>query len=335
MTGLNIAGVSPTIDASGLSGSAVEFVDGETSDARLEGFNITGGTGWLQSTSEAYTCGSGITCYNYYNTYCGGGVAASGSSPTLVDLKITANLLPPASTSTSGNVTTYTYSEGGGLCFLDSSSSANGLTVAANYADQGGGIYLDKDSSILVTQSQIAQNAATDGGGIEANSGTLTMVNAVTAWNTASNQGGGVLSNAGTLFETNVVHAGDNALTGGGLELYGATTSNLRSIIVYAVQNGYGLNVDATATTSITFSDVYGNTPGNYNGFTDPTGTSGDLSVAPLFTAVTADGDWTNDEWTLNASSPVIDQGDDDPALNDRDATRNDMGAYGGPGGGW
>lgn len=63
----------------------------------------------------------------------------------------------------------------------------------------------------------------------------------------------------------------------------------------------------------------------------DPTGTDGNISEDPMFTAWSDDGDWLNDNFCLAPGSPAIDSGDPDPAKNDPDGTRNDMGAFGGP----
>jgi hypothetical protein len=58
------------------------------------------------------------------------------------------------------------------------------------------------------------------------------------------------------------------------------------------------------------------------------------VAVAPLFTDWDGDLDY-DDTLTLQSTSPCIDAGDPDPALNDADGTTNDMGAYGGPLGSW
>lgn len=63
-----------------------------------------------------------------------------------------------------------------------------------------------------------------------------------------------------------------------------------------------------------------------------PTGIDGNISADPQWVAYTDDGDWTNDNFCLQAGSPGIDTGDPDPAWNDTDGTRNDLGAFGGPG---
>ena len=63
-----------------------------------------------------------------------------------------------------------------------------------------------------------------------------------------------------------------------------------------------------------------------------PTGIDGNISADPGWAAYTDDADWSNDNFCLQNGSPAIDAGDPDPALNDPDGTRNDMGAFGGPG---
>jgi len=64
----------------------------------------------------------------------------------------------------------------------------------------------------------------------------------------------------------------------------------------------------------------------------DPTGANGNILADPMFIAWSDDGDWTNDNLCLAPGSPGVDAGDPDPAYNDPDGTRNDMGAFGGPG---
>ena len=100
------------------------------------------------------------------------------------------------------------------------------------------------------------------------------------------------------------------------------------NVIVYGSTGG-GVVVDGSSTWSTTYSNVYNNTGGNYVGMTDPTGTSGNISAAPVFTTV-----GTN-HYVLGTGSASIDTGNPASAYNDADGTRNDQGAFGGPSSAW
>jgi hypothetical protein len=63
--------------------------------------------------------------------------------------------------------------------------------------------------------------------------------------------------------------------------------------------------------------------PATFAGMANPTGGTGNLSVAPQFTDAAA-GDFR-----LLAASQCVDAGD--PALRDRDGSRADMGLFAGP----
>jgi len=72
----------------------------------------------------------------------------------------------------------------------------------------------------------------------------------------------------------------------------------------------------------ISYNDVWNNGV-NYQNCSAGTG---DISSDPLFV------DEPNGDFHLQPISPCIDSGNPDPAYNDPDGSRNDMGAYGGPG---
>ena len=82
-------------------------------------------------------------------------------------------------------------------------------------------------------------------------------------------------------------------------------------------------------------NDVWGNTAGNYDGVSDPTGTLGNISQNPRFEAVSDDDNPSNDDWSLSSASPCVDIGDPAATMDDPDGSRNDQGAFGGPGGEW
>ena len=105
--------------------------------------------------------------------------------------------------------------------------------------------------------------------------------------------------------------------------------------VVYFVDT-YGPYFPTLLSPDVSWSDNHVGT-GPYaqvsnHGLFDPTGNNGNISADPMFVAYSDDGNWTNDNLCLAAGSPGIDAGDPDPAYNDDDGTRNDMGAFGGPG---
>lgn len=66
----------------------------------------------------------------------------------------------------------------------------------------------------------------------------------------------------------------------------------------------------------------YSNLSGYFSG-------EGNINENPLFV------DPENGDFHLQIGSPCIDTGSPSPQYNDPDGSRNDMGAYGGPGGDW
>ncbi len=335
---LEVTGVegsdSTVIDATGLGAPVVTFAGGESSAATLQGFTLTGGEGYLEESSESWACSSTDTCTNYYSTYCGGGIYVDNSDPTLINLVVMANRLPSASETSSGNDTYYVDSFGGGACFQSAASSLTGVHFFANYADQGGGIYVDDGSVVDLSRAWVSGNEATDGGGFLVDGGGLILANVGSTWNEATSNGGGVMVIGGGLSETNVTHGGDDAPAGGAILVDNSGTANVENTIIYGAGTGEGVRV-SSGSFSGQYNDVYGNAGGEYSGVTDPTGSDGNISDDPLFTAFSDDGDPTNDDFSLSSGSPAIDAGNPDSSYDDADGTRNDMGCFGGPGGSW
>ena len=320
------------IDCSDAIDPTVTFSSGEGSGAVLSGFTITGGSGHSEESSDSWACSSVTTCYNYYTTWCGGGIYVDGSDPTLTELVVQENELPAASSYEDGDDTYYEYSYGGGLCFVDSNSALAGVDVYENYADQGGGIYLDEDSILTMGTSWITDNAATDGAGIEADGGDLTLTNVGSTWNAAIDDGGGLLALDAAITATNVTWGSDSA-TNGVLYLAGASQGTIMNSIVFS--GGVGLVGDSGATFAGTYNNVFAGTA--YSGITDPTGTDGNIASDPEFVDVSDDGAPYNDDWGLDSTvpSPSIDAGNPDSSYYDVDGSTNDQGAFGGPEGDW
>ncbi len=331
---VGVEGAAETIiDATGLSEPVVRIASGETSAATLQGFTLTGGEGDLETTSESTSCSSSTICTDYFYTWCGGGLYVDGSDPTLLDLIVVENLLPELEYSASGNDEYYTYSYGGGACFLDSLASLQNVSFAENFADQGGGIYIDSSSTLALEQVGLYQNTATDGGGVQLDGGSLSLTNGVLAWNEATTDGGGLLVLEGSSTLVNVTVTGGAATDGGGVWYTGTSSNTLLNSII-AFNSSDGVRTESGASSSIQYCDVYGNDD-DWGGGTSLEGTTGNISSDPRFTAWSDDGDWSNDDFVLRSTSPAIDVGHPSPAYYDADGSRNDLGAYGGPGGSW
>ncbi len=326
---------STIIDASSHAGPVVTFSSGETAAATLSGFTLTGGSGYLTETSDSTSCGSGETCTTYYQSWCGGGVYVDNSGPTLTDLVIDGNTLPEASSSTSGTDTTYVYSFGGGVCAQNATLSMTGVHVYSNFADQGGGVYVDEDSVVEHEASAVIANTSVEGGAYAVDGGGLVITNIASSWNESTTSAGGAIVVDGTLTATNVTFGGDDAPDAGALVVTGLGSATVMNTIFYGAATGYGVWVDSGASFSGSYNNVYLNSGGTYYGVTDPTGTLGNIAGNPRFQDVTTDGDPWNDDWSLKSTSASYNTGNPATAYNDADGSRNDMGAYGGPGGGF
>lgn len=240
----------------------------------------------------------------------GGGIYLNHSSPTITNCIISSNGASyrggaiygnGSSPVVSNNVITHnTAYGGGGIFFLNPSSAtiSNNIIMNNSCAGSGlggGGIYLDYTSNPKVLNNIIANN---DGG----------------------QKGGGIAVNAGSPTIINNTIVGNSARLGAGIyNWHNSSATVMNSIIwgntdpIYLDYSNYGGNT----TIAVNYSDVQG----GYTG-------TGNIDVAPLF----VDHDPAVGDYHLQSNSPCIGAGDSSPEYNDPDGTRNDMGAYGGPG---
>ncbi len=322
------------IDASGHAAPALTIGAADVAAPLVKGFTILGGEGDYEVTETSYTCGSTSVCLVVDRTYSGGGIYVKNAQPTLENLIVKTNTLPPAEVVADGNDTYYTWSFGGGLCVVDGLVIVDGVDFIDNYADQGGAIYIDETSSVKLYRSRILGNGAGDGGGIAVSGGVLRMANVLSAWNEADEAGGGLVATGANVTAENVTW-GFETSTVAAVDMSESGHLVLRNSIVYATAGGSGVVVSLSSTLEASYNDVYGNETSQWGGQDDPTGVNGNISADPLFIDVTENGDPLDDDWHLAAGSPCIDAGDPAPSQTDVDGTRNDMGAYGGPDGDW
>jgi len=199
----------------------------------------------------------------------------------------------------------------------------SGSTSSGTY---GAAMYIDAGSSVDATNLIVAGNSASDSdgsaaamAGIYVQSGELNVTNGTVVGNTSDaglggGRGAGIRASgsAASITMVNVTNSA-NTNTGG-------TT----------VGGGYAITSSASA--SFAYCNTYGNTPSDYSGISDPTGSGGNTTVDPMLadTSSTDPADW---DLALDPSSPLIDAGD--PSIVDPDCSVGDVGAFGGPAGAW
>jgi hypothetical protein len=298
------------IDADG-DGSTVTFENGETYEAVLTGFTITGGFG---TSNDDLSPGMRLLW--------GGGIYCAGSSPTITKNVFTGNHAP---NEVLGDVEDLIIGYGGAIGGVEASPTITRNIIHGNTAYAGAGIFIIGDP--VISNNIIYSNSAFIGGGVIMFGGNLS--NNTIATNDASLDGG--------------AQWGGNVYTAFGQdEMIGH--SQIFNNIIFGAKSGGGIVWEGDYQAGmIQFNNVWGNTPGNY-GFMDPataefiyddqadqTGIDGNISQDPLFIDVE-----TND-YHLQTGSPCINAGNPGivPALGETDidgklriyAARIDIGA--------
>ncbi len=310
-------------------GPVVSFYAGQTAASVLEGFTLTGGTGYTILSQYYELFDDEYWLQNYYITF-GGGAFIVGASPTLKNLVIRDIELPGYVTSSEDSTltTSTTDSHGGGIYVEAGSPTLEDIEIRETYAYTGGGAYFSTDADVRARRLSMR--------GVSAGYAALVVARAsmdvenlvIDGVSTESGWGGVLFSDADArMVNATIVESG--VAVGN----WGRTHLVLRDSIIAG--NDYGLlNYDGydESTYDLWYNDFYDNPGGSYVGIPDPTGYDGNISASPKFTSWSdGDGDAHNDDLTLTRSSPCVNAGD--PAREDVDGTRADMGAYGGDGG--
>jgi len=272
------------IDGQGRGSTAV-FENGETSEAVLAGFTITGGYGTVDTTdSEA----------NYL--FWGAGVSCINASPTIKCNVITANNGPY--NIQGDNPDQWSICYGGGIGCVQSNAIITQNVIKDNSAYAGGGIltYIGGDPKIY--NNLIYNNSAYVGGGV-------------------------ILIYSGQLINNTIVGNDVNLSQTDGGDILGGnvyTASNIefgRCLIVNNIicnaKSGGGIYSEGSGEDLIAFNDVWNNLPGNYyardpitydmisSDSADRTGHDGNISQDPLF---------FRGSFNITADSPCYDAGD-------------------------
>lgn len=267
-----------TILNGGGAGSTVTGAD----HAIIDGFTITGG-----------------------HAHAGGGIYNLYTSPTIRNNIIRAN------SAGSGG--------GGGIYNYGCSAQILENTIRDNVAaGLGGGIYnINATSSLLVEGNLIVGNRAlassSHGGGImNANAPARIVHNCIR--DNIAGYGGGVYNlNSSPAIENNTLVNNDATYGGGIWSSSGSSPVIMNNIICGS--SGYGVySIDGTD--SLSFNNVWNNTPANHHGITAGTG---DISVDPRF------ADAPHGNYHLGYGSPCASAGSADGVTPDG---TTDIGAY-------
>jgi hypothetical protein len=328
------------IDGDGTQ-AVVTFANAETDAAILEGFTVTGGGGGAGggvyvAGADPIVAGNVITGNVMSSgSFQGGGLYLINSDAYVVDNEISDNEAGVGGAE-DGN-------DGGGIFVRSGAPVIEANFIADNLAGDGGGLWFAR-SDALVVANFIVGNVADDtdpvkggqGGGVDVQIGTADFYLAgnVIADNQASTHGGGVAiyeydaAEGDPWIANNTIAFNEVTDTtyGAGLVAFSTTKPYIVNNAIYG-NSGPGVYLNATAT--FEYNDVYGNTTAYAGDRGTLTGTGGNLAVDPGFVTASNDGDWTNDDFDLSATSGL--RGLGDPAIRNADGTRSHIGATGGP----
>jgi hypothetical protein len=240
------------------TGSTVIFNSGEDVSSVLSGFTVTGGTGTLDS---------------YWGDVSGGGIYIVACGATITNNIIEFNL-----------ITNNSYTNGGGICVLDSDSTIIENNVIRNNAitgndwSAGGGIAIYNFINmgyIRISNNKIIDNTSTDnffasGGGIEINGGggNLNEFYIISNYIEGNNciggetfAGGITLYDCSPLVKNNLI-AGNSADYGGGVmidEITAASSKSRRMYIRRLTDQKKGLNADKVSSSENLLASVFEN----------------------------------------------------------------------------
>jgi predicted outer membrane repeat protein len=206
----------------------------------------------------------------------------------------------------------------GGAIFCDdrSTSFIHNNKIFRNFAFTSGGAIFSQKASPEIRSNEFTENeAANSGGAIFCNRDSATITGNI-FWKNSAKSGGGIGSERGSATVVNNTLTGNTADFGGGIMVDGGP---IRMINLILWKNRDDLYYTGYSPFS---KPAYSNiSDGDFRG------TNGNISTEPLFT------DADNGIFTLEAGSPCLDAGNPEPVFFDKDGSKNDIGAYGGPNG--
>jgi hypothetical protein len=187
--------------------------------------------------------------------------------------------------------------------------------------DQGGGIMLISRDSSLVEGNVFEDNFSQHGAGIAVTGSNAVIRRNLFHSNISMGYGGAIF-----LYWTSDCQVYNNTIdscesqnsTGGGIRFYESTNDAIFNNIVSHCA-GYSIVLGPSSGSYASYNDCYGGVPTNYSGNTAGIGS---ISEDPQFTG------GIPFDYHLKPTSPCVNAGNPDPAYNEPDGSRNDMGRF-------
>jgi len=297
------------------------FHSGETLSSVLDGFTITGGhissttpsdpigaAGAIYCDNSSPTIANNIILSNYAANF--GAIYCNNNSSPLI---ISNNILDNSS-----------HSGGGGICCRGGSSpTIVNNTISENHAGYGAGICVWGSSptiigNIISNNSVSQQQTGHSGGGIVCLFYCPAVIQNNLIKGNIAYDGGGISGyiSSGPIITNNTI-IGNMAIRGGGISGEESSFTVINSILWNDSPDE--IDLDASSTIDITYSDIQGGWPG-----------AGNIHADPLFV------DAPNGDYHLLLDSPCIDAGDNTAVTSGTDLDGNpriingivDMGAF-------
>jgi predicted outer membrane repeat protein len=322
-------------------------------------------TGTTFTTNDAANDGGAIYVYDGDDlaltdcTFTGNTTDATGGAITFWTnntLDVVGTTFTSNTSLTGGAITAWEWDASVGLDVTTSSFASN---VSTGY---GGAIYVNIGDTVNVTDSTFSANDGYAGGGLFVYDNTGAAVTAYRNWfceNTADTDGGAVwvysldtgqthriasnffvenvaldeggalyVSTSSTLDVTNntvLANTGASAKGGG---VFAGTVDFLNNLVAYTVA-GDGFRSASTSGT-YTYNGWYTNTSANMSGSISTLDSTNVTGSDPLLFDYTT-GDGCSGDFRVRVSGPMVDKGSTSASYYDKDGTRADIGAYGGP----